>query len=220
MPSSAAHGPIEKLVTLPVTLFYTNCYVLKLASGETVVVDPGGDADRIVGAVEDMGGSLAFILCTHAHLDHIEAAGAVKARAGGTIALHRDDLPLWDNVGRQASMFMLPAPPRLPPPDVILAGGEELTAGACSIQVCHVPGHSPGSVTFLFSEAGVGFNGDTVFSMGIGRTDLWGGDSDELRRSLVEKLFKLPDSLVLYPGHGDPITVMEARRNEAMLDLL
>jgi hydroxyacylglutathione hydrolase len=220
MQKSRKDDLIERLETLEVSLFSTNCYVLKVAGGPVVVVDPGGEADRIVEFLGEIGEPPAYILCTHAHLDHVEAAGAVKARSGGAIVLHRDDLPLWEGVGQQARMFMLPAPVRLPPPDILASGGETLSVGPLSIEICHVPGHSPGSVAYLIRDAGIGFNGDTVFAMGVGRTDLWGGSGAQLRASLLEKLFTLPPSFVLYPGHGSSVTVKQARRNEEFLDLL
>ena len=211
---------ITALDTLEVSPLFTNCYVLKVASGETAVVDPGGNADRVTAALEALGGGLAYILCTHGHVDHIEAAGAVKARLGGRIVLHRGDLPLWEGVELQARMFGLPPPRSLPPPDRILEAEEVLTIGSIPVEVRHVPGHSPGHVLYLFKDQGVCFNGDTVFAMGVGRTDLWGGNGDQLRASVQEKLFSLPDDVVLYSGHGPPATVKEARRNEPYLDLV
>ena len=214
--TSAAHR-IVQLETVEVSLFSTNCYVVKAASGEVAVVDPGGNPERIAALLEAVGGTVRYILCTHGHLDHVEAAGALKDTAGGEIVLHRDDLPLWDRIAQQAQMFLLPEPPALPAPDIILDGETPLTVGPVTVHVRHVPGHSPGSVTYLFPEEGIVFNGDTVFAMGVGRTDLWAGDAEALRNSVEEKLFSLADDVILYPGHGPPVSVKEARRNRPLL---
>lgn len=217
--TEGSHGRIERIETLQVSLFGTNCYVVKLASGEVAVLDPGGEPERIVAAVGELGGRLEYILCTHAHLDHVEAAGAVRAALGGRTVLHEGDLPLWENLDVQASIFGLPPPPPLAAPDIVLTGESgELRMGPVTIGFRHVPGHSPGSVAFLFSEGGAGFNGDTVFSMGVGRVDLWGGDGARLKRSIREGLLTLAEDLMLYPGHGPPITVADAREVLPMLD--
>ena len=210
-------GTIKTLDTLQVTFFATNCYVITLASGESAVIDPGGENERIVAALEKTGGKLAYILCTHGHLDHIEAAGAVRDQAGGRIVIHEEDLPLWENLEAQARLFGLPPPPALPAPDVVLSGdlaseNVQLPFGPLTFEVRHVPGHSPGSVAYLLPGPGVGFNGDTVFAMGFGRVDLWGGSGPQLKASIVEQLFSLADDMLLHPGHGPAVTVAEARR--------
>jgi glyoxylase-like metal-dependent hydrolase (beta-lactamase superfamily II) len=218
-PGGRTENPVESLVTLQVTLFGTNCYVLKLDSGEAAVVDPGGEGERILAAVNGLGGRLEYILCTHGHLDHIEAAGTVRSGAGGRIVLHEEDTPLWRNLDRQAQLFGLPPPRSLPDPDTVLSGdGGTLPFGPIELTVRHVPGHSPGSVAFLLPGHECGFIGDTVFSMGVGRVDLWGGNGAQLKASVVEKLFSLPESMLLYPGHGPAITVAQARRARPLLD--
>ena len=217
MADSDPDAPIT-VRSLEVGLLNTNCYLVKGRDGAIAVVDPGGDPERIVDAVEALEGSVAFILCTHGHLDHVEAAGEVRERTGGTIVLHRNDLVLWERLDLQAQLFQLPPPPPLPPPDRLVADGERLEAGSLAFDVLHVPGHSPGSVGYLCPEVSMAFTGDVVFSMGVGRTDLWGGDPGSLRASLETRIFSLPDSFLLYPGHGPPVSVREARRNRYLLD--
>ncbi|HNS00471.1 MAG TPA: MBL fold metallo-hydrolase [Planctomycetota bacterium] len=217
MAGSGDPGGIAALSCLTVGLLETNCYVITSADGAACVVDPGGDAALIAARVAAQGGKLVWILCTHGHFDHVEAAGELKAACGGDIALHRGDLPLWRNIGAQTRTFGLPEPPPLPEPDRLLDGDGDLPFGGGRIGVLHVPGHSPGSVAFVFPSARVAFNGDTVFAMGVGRTDLWGGDADALRRSIAEKLFTLGDDFVLRSGHGPSVTVAGARPNLAWL---
>jgi glyoxylase-like metal-dependent hydrolase (beta-lactamase superfamily II) len=212
-------GRIEAIEALQVSEFGTNCYLLKVDSGGVACVDPGGEAERIARALRALGGTVEYILCTHGHLDHVEAAGRVRDAVGGRIVLHGADRPLWDDLRAQAGLFGLPPPPALPDPDIVLSSEETLALGPVEIAVRHVPGHSPGGVAYVLAPEGLAFNGDTVFSVGVGRTDLWGGDPRALRASVVEKLFSLPDELVLHPGHGPPVRVKEARRNVPLLEL-
>ncbi len=202
---------------MSVSAFDTNCYLVTTTDGSLCVVDPGGDPESIVERVAATDGELVYILCTHAHIDHVEAAGALKAARGGRIVLHRDDLPLWHKLDVQSMMFGLPDPAPLPAPDIVLDGDGVLPLGAGEIRVLHVPGHSPGSVAYHFAGARIVFNGDTVFAMGVGRTDLFGGDTATLRRSLADKIFTLPDDVMLYSGHGPAVSVADARPNLAWL---
>jgi glyoxylase-like metal-dependent hydrolase (beta-lactamase superfamily II) len=102
-------------------------------------------------------------------------------------------------------------------PDVELEDGQVLEVGTLRFQVLHTPGHSPGGVTFYLNHDGVAFDGDVLFQMGVGRTDLPGGDWDTLLRSIQEVLFALPDETVLYPGHGPKTTVGQERRSNPWL---
>ncbi len=111
MAGSGDPGGIAALSCLTVGLLETNCYVITSADGAACVVDPGGDAALIAARVAAQGGKLVWILCTHGHFDHVEAAGELKAACGGDIALHRGDLPLWRNIGAQTRTFGLPEPP-------------------------------------------------------------------------------------------------------------
>jgi len=206
--------------SLEVGLLNTNCYLAKGREGELAIVDPGGDPERIARAARELGGPVVFILCTHGHLDHVEAAGEVREKVGGQIVLHRNDLVLWERIDLQAQLFQSPPPSPLPAPDRLVADGDRLEAGSLRFDVVHVPGHSQGSVAYSCPEASAAFSGDAVFSMGVGRTDLWGGDAASLRASLEARIFSLPDSFLLYPGHGPPVSVKEARRNRYLLDFL
>ena len=102
-------------------------------------------------------------------------------------------------------------------PDVELEDGQVLEAGTLRFQVLHTPGHSPGGVTFYVNDEEVAFDGDVLFQMGIGRTDLPGGDWDTLMRSIRDVLFTLPDETVLYPGHGPKTSVGQERRSNPWL---
>ena len=197
--------------------FGENAYVVRCAaSGETVVIDPGNRADRIVAGLEAENVTPLGILLTHAHLDHIEGVAALKRATGAPIWLHAADLPLYDGSAQQAAMFgmRIEAPP---PPDEAWSHGDRYRFGVCELEVRHVPGHAPGHVILYAAAAGVAFVGDVVFAGSIGRTDLPGGDLSTLMRSIREKVLTLPDETTLYPGHGPATTVGHERVSNPFL---
>lgn len=192
--------------TMQVGMIQTNCYIVGCKETQQgVVIDPGGDGDRIVRAVEQSGLDIRYVLITHAHMDHIGATAEVVKGAGGKLAIHPAEIPLLQADGG-ASWFGFTMSPA-PPPDIELEGGQVLEVGKLRFQVLFVPGHSAGHVAFYEASEGVVFDGDVLFAMGIGRTDLPGGDWGTLERSIREVLFALPDETVVYPGHGPKTTV-------------
>jgi hydroxyacylglutathione hydrolase len=188
----------------------TNCYLVGCEeTREGVVIDPGGNPERVLKGVEEAGLTIRYVLNTHCHFDHMGANADVVAATGAPLALHPAELPILRNRGG-ASWFGVPVK-ESPLPDVELAEGQVLSVGTLLLQVLHTPGHSPGSLTFYLEEEGVAFDGDVLFAMGVGRTDLPGGDWDTLLRSIQEVLFALPDDTILYPGHGPETTVERER---------
>jgi len=204
------------LRTIPVGITATNCYVVGCEqTREGVVIDPGGHPDRIGQAIEESGVTVRYVLNTHCHFDHMGANADVLAATGALLALHAADLPILQARGG-ATWFGVPVKAS-PPPDVELVDGQTLEVGTLRLQVMHTPGHSPGSVTFYLQEEAAAFDGDVLFAMGIGRTDLPGGDWDTLMRSIREVLFTLPDETALYPGHGPSTTVEQERSSNPWL---
>jgi hydroxyacylglutathione hydrolase len=200
------------LETFPVGLLGCNCTIV--ADPETrqaLVVDPGDQAPDILAALERLGVAAVKLVHTHAHLDHVLATGEVAARTGAEILLHRADRWLYDNVALQAQFFGLPWTPTTPPPPTReLEGDEVLAFGQREARVLHTPGHTPGSVCFFVERSGetpLLFAGDTLFRRSIGRTDLWGGSSEQLTTSIRERLFCLPEATVVIAGHGPPTTI-------------
>ncbi|HET7452010.1 MAG TPA: MBL fold metallo-hydrolase, partial [Thermoanaerobaculia bacterium] len=159
-----------------------------------------------------LGVRAAVLLHTHAHFDHIAAAGALHRATGAPIRLHPDDRFLYDMLPEQGRLFgfRFDAPEPVTEP---LADGESIALGASAVRVIHTPGHSPGSVCFLAGDAEpVLFSGDTLFRGSIGRTDLWGGSFPAIERSIRERLYVLPDALRVVPGHGEETSVGAEKR--------
>jgi glyoxylase-like metal-dependent hydrolase (beta-lactamase superfamily II) len=176
-------------------------------SGVCVAVDPGSGAPQLVQAVESEGLDLQAILLTHAHLDHIEGVSVVRAFGPELpIWLHPDDMGLYQGVQRQAAMFGLSAEPQ-PDPTHEIVPGQPISFGETGFDVRFAPGHAPGHVVFVSEPDGLALVGDVVFQGSIGRTDLPGGDFRTLMTSISEQILTLPDSTVLYPGHGPATTV-------------
>lgn len=198
-------------------VFGQNAYLVRCtATGETWAIDPGGEGEAMASAVEMAGDPLVAIILTHAHLDHIEGVATLAGRTSAPIHLHPDDRPLYDAAGQQAAMFGYDFPPP-PPPDEALEPGRALMLGRCSFEVRHTPGHSPGHVILYSEEAGLAFVGDVVFAGSIGRTDLPGGDYQQLMRSIRQRVLTLPDQTQLYAGHGPVTSVGHERAGNPFL---
>jgi hydroxyacylglutathione hydrolase len=188
-----------------------NCYVVgDPDTKEAIVIDPGDDADAIAEDIAAKGLKVTAIVATHAHFDHVLAAERLRALTGAPFYLHDHDRPLLDWLQESVRMFLgvdVGAPPEV---DSSIAEGDKLKAGGVELEVLHTPGHSPGSVS-LISDTAV-FAGDTLFAGSVGRTDLPGGDTDELVKAVKNKLFALEDDLPVYPGHGPPTTLGQEKR--------
>jgi glyoxylase-like metal-dependent hydrolase (beta-lactamase superfamily II) len=178
----------------------TNCYLLiNSDSREALIIDPGDDPAKILGVLEP-GLSVKAIIATHCHFDHILAVEDVREALGAKFQIHRDDLPILEEAPRRALEWAGKAFDA-PSPDGYISEGEEIALGNSRVKVLHTPGHSPGSVCLLVED--VLFSGDTLFAGSVGRTDLYGGDYDQLLRSIKEKLCVLSDDTRVMPGHGE-----------------
>jgi len=168
---------------------------------QAIVVDPGGDPNRILKELQECGLTVAYIVHTHAHFDHFLASGEMKRATGAPLWLHKDDKLLWENLEMQCQVFGVPYAPA-PPPDRWLKDDEELTLGEVKGLALHTPGHTPGSMCFHFPAAHMVIAGDTLFRGSIGRTDLWGGDAQAIERSIKERLYRLDEGTRVITGHG------------------
>ena len=203
------------VVQIPGGQFVENCYlVIDEAAQACAVIDPGEQAGLILHKLRASGARPVGIWLTHAHIDHVLGVPELAAATGAPVYLHPDDRELYDAVPDQASWFGLTADP-LRPPDRALAAGERLAVGGLEFTVRHAPGHSPGHV--VFAGHGAVFGGDVLFQGSIGRTDLPGGDFDTLIGSIERELLVLPDSTIVYTGHGPATTIGAERRTNPFL---
>ncbi|WP_336512645.1 MBL fold metallo-hydrolase [Stutzerimonas stutzeri] len=196
--SDTGHTLISE--TFAVGPLQCNCTIVgDPLTGRAIVVDPGGDPQRILARIEALGLRVVSIIHTHAHLDHFLASGQIKERTGATLHLHKDDQFLWDSLEQQCALFGVPYVP-VPAPDFWLVDDEALACG-CGVAL-HTPGHTPGSMSFWFPDAKLLLAGDTLFRRGIGRTDLWGGDYATIERSIRQRLYRLDEDAIVITGHG------------------
>ena len=204
---------------VPVTPFEQNCTILfDEETREGVVVDPGGDVDRILAAIRDNGLSIGAIWLTHGHIDHAAGAMDLKDALGVNIlGPHLDDRPLLDNLEKQARQFGLPGTVRNCTPDRFLADGDTVSFSGHDFEVLHCPGHAPGHVVYFNRDARFAHVGDVLFQGSIGRTDLPGGDHAALIRSITEKLLPLGDDVGFICGHGPGGRFGEERRSNPFL---
>ena len=181
-------------------------------AGVAVVIDPGDEPERILRALSETKCRAIALLHTHGHFDHISGTAEVQRRTGAPIRIHDADRPLYDALPEQAGFFGLSAEAPLPP-DGGFADGESIAVGRFSLSVLHTPGHSPGSTCFfLEGNPATLFSGDTLFRRSIGRTDLWGGDTETIFASIREKLYGLEPGTRVICGHGPDTTIGEERR--------
>jgi len=195
------------LETIPVGPLQCNCTILgDLVSRKAIVVDPGGDAEILLERLVELNLQVERIIHTHAHLDHFLASGKMKEATGAKLALHREDLFLWDMLEDQCRMFGIPFEPP-PPPDQWLENEEEIDLNDLQGKALHTPGHTPGSMCFLFESQKLLIAGDTLFQGSIGRTDLWGGDFKKIEKSIQEKLYTLDEETSVITGHGESTSI-------------
>lgn len=195
---------------LEVGPFASNCYIVgDQSGGNGIIIDPGAEADMILKTADGLGLKVQLIVLTHGHMDHVGALPEVKKTTGADIAVHSEDArslqvrnPFGLIVGG-ASQSVITADRLLSDGDIILIGDQPLT-------VLHTPGHTPGGISI--AAEGLVFTGDTLFNLGIGRTDMPGGSYDQLMASIQTKLMVLPDDTVVYPGHGPETTIAKERQ--------
>jgi hydroxyacylglutathione hydrolase len=201
---------------IPNGLLQANCYLIICPeTNEALLIDPGAEPDRILQQIQSTGCRVSHLLHTHGHFDHIGATEAVLAGLARMVSVsgHPDDGYLYEREARaRGQQFGYELPQEtLIVPDKHLADGTQFMIGTLHFEVIHTPGHTPGSVSLVCGTTTV-FTGDTLFRRGIGRTDLAGGDEDQIYASILTRLYALDESLIVLPGHGPATTIGEEKR--------
>lgn len=187
----------------------TNCYIMQdEKTKETIVIDPGGSADKIIEMLKILDAKVKYIYLTHCHGDHIRALKEVKDAFGGKVLIHRYDveglydqnISLTDYIGINHITIE---------PDSSVDDGDLLHVGDIELKVIHTPGHTKGGSSLYCEKEGLLFSGDTIFRGTWGRTDLPTGRLEEIMNSIMKKILTLPKDTIIYPGHGKSTLVKE-----------
>jgi glyoxylase-like metal-dependent hydrolase (beta-lactamase superfamily II) len=198
------------LKTLIVGPIQSNCYIIGCErTREAAVIDPGGDADRILITLAKDRLRCVYIINTHGHFDHSADNKRLKEVTRAQLLIHHADAPMILHQSMNRGMWGTHLE-NSPPPDRYLNEGDIITFGDISLKVLNTPGHSPGSISLVTDK--IVFVGDTLFAGSIGRTDFPGGDHEGLLRNVRKKIFTLGDDVVVYPGHGPKTTVGRERK--------
>jgi hydroxyacylglutathione hydrolase len=208
------------ITTIPVTAFGQNCRIVGCpTTKQAVIVDPGGDAERIIQRFAKSGYSCVGIWLTHSHLDHCGAVKPLLERFSVPLVAHPVEEGMRAHVEQIAAMYGLPSSDFMncPEPTKIVRGGETLPLGENVAEVLFVPGHSPGHVAFYFRNDATLLSGDCLFEGSIGRTDLPGGNHAQLIASIRESILTLPDDTKVLSGHGPDTTVGAERETNPFL---
>jgi glyoxylase-like metal-dependent hydrolase (beta-lactamase superfamily II) len=198
-----------ELINLVVGALEVNCYIIgDNKKNEWAIIDPGGDAEKILKIIKRKNARVKFIINTHGHPDHTGANTKIKQETNAPLYIHKSDVTLGSGVFNQlARLTGIKGSPFKP--DHFLNDGDTLSLGDIVLRIIHTPGHTQGGVCLFFDK--ILFSGDTLFAGSIGRTDLPGGSLTALLSSIKEKLFSLPDDIIVYPGHGPQTTLGEEK---------
>lgn len=219
-PASSSHELIHEI--LPVGMLQCNCSIFgDPISREAIVIDPGDEIDHILSILAKHELTVKAIVITHAHIDHIGGAAKLKAATGAPVMLNANDQGLYDQLDWQASLLGMDrlglAAPTRTEIDAPASEGGVLKLGEGGLhrfEILHTPGHTQGSVSIWIPSVNKLVAGDTLFRGSIGRTDLPGGDSRQILRSIENKLLTLPENAIVIPGHGPNTSIgREKERN-------
>lgn len=198
----------------------TNCYIVSNKKKECLIFDPGEEGARLIKEIRNSQLKPLAIFLTHAHFDHIGAVDELRDAFDMPLYIHEKEVswlsdPMKNGSGKYAELknYVM----REPQEEHILKGAGELVIGDFTFRAAYTPGHSPGSLSYIFDEDGFAIVGDTLFERSVGRTDLIGGSMNVLVQSIREQLFTLPDETIIYPGHGSYTTPAAEKQHNPFL---
>lgn len=189
----------------------TNCYIVH-DQANALIIDPGGDPNLVIDFLHNESLSPKAILLTHAHFDHIGAVDKLRSDYNIDVHLHVNEEEWLEEPRLNGSFRFVGEEISTKRPDQLLMAGI-MHVPSFEFEVVHTPGHSPGSVSFIFHNEQVVFSGDVLFQQGIGRTDLTGGSMEQLEASIINHLYTLDDAYTVYPGHGSKTTIGAEKKN-------
>jgi glyoxylase-like metal-dependent hydrolase (beta-lactamase superfamily II) len=202
--------------TIPVGALATNCHLVgDPDSRKAFIVDPGAEPETILSKVSEGKWAIDYITITHAHFDHVMAAGQLVNELKAPFLVPPKDLPVLARANESSTNWFGDPGDPIPPHDGTLEEGDTVSAGSFTFTVAETPGHSPGGICLIGD--GCAFVGDTIFAGSVGRTDFPGGDFPTLMKSIREKILVLDDGVVLHTGHGPATTVGEERRTNPFI---
>jgi hydroxyacylglutathione hydrolase len=202
---------------LPVGPLQCNCSIIgDETTHEAMVIDPGDNIDEVLALIRKHNLQVKQIVVTHAHIDHVGGAMKLRSSTGAPILLNQNDYALLNMLDVQATWIGVPTPGKVEI-DRSISTGETVTAGQHTAQILHTPGHTEGSICLYFQAEKKLIAGDTLFAGSIGRTDLPGGSTQKIMRSLHDTVMALPDETVVIPGHGELTTIGEERETNPFM---
>lgn len=196
---------------MPLGALEANCYIVSdEASDKAFVTDPGDEAGKIIGYIDNAGLKLNYIILTHAHADHIGALDELKRKYNAEIVIGKSDAASLNNgVWNLCNQFGIPSPKA--PADISVSDGDTLPFADTEIRFIHTPGHTKGSMCILLGNCL--FSGDTLFRQSIGRTDFIGGSYEDIISSVKNKIFALDEKITVCPGHGETTSILYEKEN-------
>ena len=227
MPLSLSNGRTKKETMLKLEQFVFNPFaentyvVYDNSTKECVIIDPGcsnaGEENELFGFIDSHGLKPLMAINPHGHIDHIVGTAAVKKRYGIEVAAHPNVKSDFQRSQQQAQMLGLAFNGERELPDRDLEDGEIIKVGESTLEVISTPGHAMGSISLYAEIEGWVFTGDALFCRSIGRTDFPGGNYEQLRTNIIERLFHLPDDTEVYSGHGEITTIFDERKYNMFL---
>lgn len=204
---------------IPLGILQTNCYIVENAKGSCMIFDPGEEGKRLIRWLTKKNLTPCAIFLTHAHFDHIGAVDEVRAHYNIPVYVHvNEEEWLFEPTLNGSQYFTAKKLVRIQPADVLLTKEELKTIDDFTFSIIETPGHSPGSVSYYFEEAGFVISGDVLFKGSIGRTDLKKGNQSQLLKSIHDKLLTMPEETVVLPGHGPKTTIIEEMNSNPFLN--